>query len=196
MQIKFQKHMQHKQKRCEKEPPKKAIRSACTLAHPGTAPIQVTLAATHHPPCFHGNSPTLMPSHPTPAKGSREKKKKGVDDCLSVLFSQLPRMLYLRTACSETLMLRERKASMADRSFSSLMGELLLGPCFTTLAARRLPVEEAAMWWGCGDVGKRGVEKDTHHAHPHHKRGDKRMDARRAGDTTTAPSQTWFGVSG
>lgn len=49
----------------------------------------------------------------------------------------------LRTACSETLMLRERKASMADRSLSSLTGELLLllataAVAFTTFAARRL----------------------------------------------------------
>lgn len=48
-------------------------------------------------------------------------------------------MLYLRTACSETLMLRERKASMADRSFSSLTGELALWLCFATLAVLRLP---------------------------------------------------------
>lgn len=48
-------------------------------------------------------------------------------------------MLYLRTACSDTLMLRERKASMADRSFRSLTGEFALGPCFTTLVVRKLP---------------------------------------------------------
>lgn len=48
-------------------------------------------------------------------------------------------MLYLRTACSDTLMLRERKASMADRSFRSLTGEFALGPCFATLVVRKLP---------------------------------------------------------
>lgn len=48
-------------------------------------------------------------------------------------------MFYLRTACSDTLMLRERKASMADRSFRSLTGEFALGPCFATLVVRKLP---------------------------------------------------------
>lgn len=73
-------------------------------------------------------------------------------------------MLYLRTACSETLMLRERKASMADRSFSSLMGELLLGPCFATLAARRLPVEvvgEREREQGGRVQGRGDVERDV-----------------------------------
>lgn len=62
-----------------------------------------------------------------------------------LLFSVwLPRRLFsnLRTACSETLMLRERKASMADRSLSSLTGELLLlataAAALATFAARRL----------------------------------------------------------
>lgn len=63
-------------------------------------------------------------------------------------FFLLPRRLFsnLRTACSETLMLRERKASMAERSLSSLTGELLLlataAAAFAIFAARRLGVEE------------------------------------------------------
>lgn len=68
--------------------------------------------------------------------------------------------LYLRTACSETLMLRERKASMADRSLSSLTGEPELAAtpaaidacccwrwAFAILAARRLGP------WQCGRSG-------------------------------------------
>lgn len=43
-------------------------------------------------------------------------------------------------------MLRERKASMADRSLSSLTGELLLlataAAAFATFVARRLGIEE------------------------------------------------------
>lgn len=86
-------------------------------------------------------------------------------------FSWLPRGFFsnLRTACSETLMLRERKASMADRSLSSLTGELLLlvtaAVAFTTFAALRLSSEmgswrekwddprvgvNAAVVWKCG----------------------------------------------
>lgn len=67
---------------------------------------------------------------------------------LLLVFVWLPRRLIsnLRTACSETLMLRERKASMADRSLSSLTGELLLlataAAAFATFAARRLGCDE------------------------------------------------------
>lgn len=67
---------------------------------------------------------------------------------LLLFFAWLPRRLFsnLRTACSETLMLRERKASMADRSLSSLTGELLLlataAAAFATFAARRLGGDE------------------------------------------------------
>lgn len=63
---------------------------------------------------------------------------------LLLFFVWLPIRLFsnLRTACSETLMLRERKASMADRSLSSFTGELLLlataAAAFATFAARRL----------------------------------------------------------
>lgn len=77
---------------------------------------------------------------------------------LLLVFVLLPRRLFsnLRTACSETLMLRERKASMAERSLSSLTGELLLlataAAAFATFAARRLNGEECP-WqrpWGIG----------------------------------------------
>lgn len=46
----------------------------------------------------------------------------------------------LRTACSETLMLRQRNASMAERSRNSFTGEPLLLPAaaFATLGARWL----------------------------------------------------------
>lgn len=70
-------------------------------------------------------------------------------------------MLYLRTACSDTLMLRERKASMADRSFSSLTGELALWLCFATLAVLKLPgrgVATVFMKGGRGGAGERRVE--------------------------------------
>ena len=67
---------------------------------------------------------------------------------LLYVFVLLPGRFFsnLRTACSETLMLRERKASMAERSLSSLTGELLLlataAAAFATFAARRLGDEE------------------------------------------------------
>lgn len=50
-------------------------------------------------------------------------------------------------------MLRERKASMAERSLSSLTGELLLlatGAAFDTFAARRLGGEEHPWQRGTG----------------------------------------------
>lgn len=71
-------------------------------------------------------------------------RKQQMFGVLLLIFAWLPRGLFsnLRTACSETLMLRDRKASMADRSLSSLTGELLLlvtaAVAFTTFAARRL----------------------------------------------------------
>lgn len=91
------------------------------------------------PPAPHDNDPTpWQPSH-----GGSNQEVFGF-----LFFDSLPRRLFsnLRTACSETLMLRERKASMAERSLSSLTGELLLlattAAAFATFAARRLGGDE------------------------------------------------------
>lgn len=63
-------------------------------------------------------------------------------------------------------MLRERKASMADRSLSSLTGELLLlatiAAAFATFAARRLGGDEGAGQngvggWSPGATGDQGA---------------------------------------
>lgn len=117
----------------------------------------------------------------------------------------------LRTACSETLMLRERNASMADRSLSSLTGELLLlataAVAFTTFAARRLRkvgrprvgVNMAVVWECgareyvmCGD-GRR------HHHHPSTRptwAGDRRSRAtQRRGRVQRVGPQRWKGIS-
>lgn len=88
-----------------------------------------------------------------------------------LLFSVwLPRRFFsnLRTACSETLMLRERKASIADRSLSSLTGELLLlataAAAFATFAARRLggDVRGQGEWAPCWWLGGGGSERVGH----------------------------------
>lgn len=110
-------------------PPACTTRSRC--------PWQQT---THRPPngpAWHDpTSPSIIPW--------RKQQVFG----LLLFFVWLPRRLFsnLRTACSETLMLRERKASMADRSLSSLTGELLLlataAAAFATFAARRLSGDE------------------------------------------------------
>lgn len=51
--------------------------------------------------------------------------------------------LYLRTTCSDTLMLRDRKASTAEGSFSSFTGGELFKPCFAFLASLKLLCGEA-----------------------------------------------------
>lgn len=51
---------------------------------------------------------------------------------------------YLRTTCSDTLMLRQRKASAAQLSRSSFTGAELLRPCLGGLATLRLPGEGEA----------------------------------------------------
>lgn len=92
----------------------------------------------------HPTDPHDMTLHP------HQSSHGGSNKCLGCccFFVRLPRRLFsnLRTACSETLMLRERKASMADRSLSSLTGELLLlataAAAFATFAARRLSGDE------------------------------------------------------
>lgn len=110
------------------------------------------------------NPPNTDPhdNDPTPHQLSHGGSNKCLGCCCFLVW--LPRRLFsnLRTACSETLMLRERKASMADRSLSSLTGELLLlataAAAFATLAARRLDGDEypwrgegnrprLAIWW-------------------------------------------------
>lgn len=81
-----------------------------------------------------------------------------------LLFVWLPERLFsnLRTACSETLMLRERKASMADRSLSSLTGELLLlataAAAFTPFVARRLGGVEYPMAKGKGNGPRLAIQ--------------------------------------
>lgn len=49
---------------------------------------------------------------------------------------------YLRTTCSDTLMLRHRKASAAELSLNSLTGGELFKPCLGGLAILKLPDEE------------------------------------------------------
>lgn len=49
---------------------------------------------------------------------------------------------YLRTTCSDTLMLRHRKASAAELSLNSLTGGELFKPCLGGLAILKLPGEE------------------------------------------------------
>lgn len=110
-------------------------------------------SSMHHP--FQESrlqQPPMTPrrTHLTPHQPSHG----GSNKCLSCycwfvffVFASLPRRFFsnLRTACSETLMLRERKASMAERSLSSLTGELLLlatdAAGFATFPARRLGTE-------------------------------------------------------
>lgn len=103
-------------------------------------PLQVSLATNHPTPAQRTHiTMTLHPiNHPM-----EEATSVWVVVVLFCFFVWLPiRLSNLRTACSETLMLRERKASMADRSLSSLTGELLLlataAAAFATFAARRL----------------------------------------------------------
>lgn len=96
----------------------------------------------HHP--LPGNHP--MDPHDTPSTTpwSEQQNIVVVSVVIFFFFFSVTQRIFpnLRTACSETLMLRERKASMADRSLSSLTGELLLlvtaAVAFTTFAARRL----------------------------------------------------------
>lgn len=49
---------------------------------------------------------------------------------------------YLRTTCSDTLMLRHRKASAAELSLNSFTGGELFKPCLGGLAILKLPGEE------------------------------------------------------
>lgn len=49
---------------------------------------------------------------------------------------------YLRTTCSDTLMLRHRKASAAELSWNSFTGGELFKPCLGGLAILKLPGEE------------------------------------------------------
>lgn len=97
-------------------------------------------ASMHHP--LPGNHPT--DPHDTPSTTPWSEQHTFVVVLVVIFELVYPTRLFsnLRTACSETLMLRERKASMADRSLSSLTGELLLlataAVAFTTFAARRL----------------------------------------------------------
>lgn len=49
---------------------------------------------------------------------------------------------YLRTTCSDTLMLRHRKASAAGLSLNSFTGGELFKPCLGGLAILKLPGEE------------------------------------------------------
>lgn len=49
---------------------------------------------------------------------------------------------YLRTTCSDTLMLRHRKASAAELSLHSFTGGELVKPCLGVLAILKLPGEE------------------------------------------------------
>lgn len=51
---------------------------------------------------------------------------------------------YLRTTCSDTLMLRHRKASAAELSLNSFTGGELFKPCLGGLAILRLSGEEGA----------------------------------------------------
>ena len=105
-------------------------------------PLEVTLVINIpniHPTDPHDNDP--MPHQPS--HGGSNKVFR-----LLLVYVLLPRRFFsnLRTACSETLMLRERKASMAERSLSSLTGELLLlataAAAFAIFAARRLGGDE------------------------------------------------------
>lgn len=64
--------------------------------------------------------------------------------------------LYLRTTCSDTLMLRDRKASTAEDSFSSFTGGELFKPCFAFLASLKLLGGEAPS-------PKRGHRKGGNH---------------------------------
>lgn len=112
--------------------------SMCT-----SSPKQTQISLQHAPP-----PPWTPPqrTHTTPRQPPHGASHKRLWWCWCWHFFNLvtPTGLFsnLRTACSETLMLRERKASMADRSLSSLTGELLLlataAVAFTTFAARRL----------------------------------------------------------
>lgn len=103
-----------------------------TLLQHAPFPAQSELAQTRWP-----RPPRIArPQCPSPAHRPCIQKRKSRDINRLLM---LPKMLYLRTACSDTLMLRERKASMADRSFRSLTGEFALGPCFATLVVRKLP---------------------------------------------------------
>ncbi len=106
---------------------------ACTLSRPiRISPNQMFTPTPHrqdNAPPPNAQAPPTIPAY--------RKGKAGISIGCWVL--RWPKMLYLRTACSDTLMLRERKASMADRSFRSLTGEFALGPCFATLVVRKLP---------------------------------------------------------
>lgn len=103
-------------------------------------------SSMHHP--FQVSLPTnlIKNTQTNSYENDSQWRKQEVFRLLQIFiyfFALLPSRFFsnLRTACSETLMLRERKASMADRSLSSLTGELLLlatGAAFDTFAARRL----------------------------------------------------------
>lgn len=134
---------------CDRSPKQtKGVDTQIFLKHAPPAP-GVPFQQTTHPTDPHDNDPT-------PHQLSHGGSNKCLGCCCFLVW--LPRRLFsnLRTACSETLMLRERKASMADRSLSSLTGELLLlataAAAFATLAARRLDGDENP----CGRAGGTG----------------------------------------
>lgn len=55
-----------------------------------------------------------------------------------------PQPHYLRTTCSDTLMLRHRKVSAAQLSLNSFTGGELFRPCLGALAILKLPGEEGS----------------------------------------------------
>lgn len=72
---------------------------------------------------------------------------------------------YLRTTCSDTLMLRHRKASAAQLSLNSFTGGELFRPCLGALAILKLPGEEGspkpqrAQLPGMGEQASGGVRR-------------------------------------
>lgn len=112
-------------------------------------PLQVPLATN-----LPSNTPPKTDNDPRPHQSHEESSK--CLGCYWFLFCYPEGSSNLRTACSETLMLRERKASMAERSLSSLTGELLLlataAAAFATFAARKLSGEECP-WQRARGIG-------------------------------------------
>lgn len=84
--------------------------------------------------CKH---PTCKSTLPPPTLAAKPPRAQLLLDCPH------PKCLYLRTTCSDTLMLRDRKASTAEGSFSSFTGGELFKPCFAFLASLKLLCGEA-----------------------------------------------------
>lgn len=174
-------------------------------------------SSMHHP--LPGNHP--MKPHDTPSTTPWSEQQTFVVVLVVTCYFHVvtPTGLFsnLRTACSETLMLRERNASMADRSLSSLTGELLLlataAVAFTTFAARRLSGDgelrgkagrprvgiNMAVVWECGarECVMCGDGRRYHHPSTRPTwAGDQRSQAtQRRGRVQRVGPQRWKGIS-